>query len=159
MAMFEPNRAMMRRPKRGRRRAQREARAGLTLLELLVVITILVLLAVAIGTVALNYLDRAKSDAARLQMNQIEAGLDLYRLDMGAYPTQEAGLQALVEAPTGVDGWRGPYIRKAATLIDPWGAPFQYATPGRDGPFDLLSYGADGAPGGDDDAADITNAP
>ncbi len=131
--------------------------AGLTLLELLVVVTILVLLSVAIGTVALNYLGGAKADAARLQLTQIEAGLDLYRLDMGRYPEEQEGLSALVERPTNADAWRGPYVRKASALVDPWGAPFQYEVPGENGPYNLFSWGADGAAGGEDDAADITS--
>ena len=131
--------------------------AGLTLLELLVVVTILVLLTVAIGTVALNYLDRGKAGAARLQMDQIETGLDLFRLDVGRYPSEQEGLAALVEEPGGVTGWRGPYVKRAATLTDPWGAAFQYSAPGDAHPYDLVSYGADGAVGGEDDAADITN--
>lgn len=130
--------------------------AGLTLLELLVVVTILVLLTVAIGTVALNYLSRAQADAARLQLNQIESALDLFRLDMGRYPTEAEGLEALVEEPAGADRWAGPYLRKATTLDDPWGARFEYTAPRGDQPLNVVSYGSDGAPGGEDDAADIT---
>lgn len=129
--------------------------AGLTLLELLVVITILVVLTVAIGTVALNYLGGAKADAARLQMTQVETGLDLYRLDMGRYPTEDEGLEALLTAPTTAESWNGPYLRKSAALTDPWGNAFQYAAPGSDGPYDVISLGSDGQPGGEDDAADL----
>lgn len=131
--------------------------AGLTLLELLVVITILVVLTVAIGTVALNYLDRAKGDAARLQLNQIEAGLDLYRLDIGRYPTESEGLDALLERPAGLDTWRGPYVKNAEALVDPWQEAFIFRAPGQDGPYDLTSFGADKTEGGEGDAADITN--
>lgn len=137
--------------------APRRSDSGLTLLELLVTITILVVLSVAIGTVALNYLGRGKADAAKLQLSQLEAGLDLYLLDMGRYPTSEEGLRALVSAPAGAEKWRGPYLRKEAALNDPWGAPFQYAAPGRKGDYDLYSYGADGVEGGEGDAADIVN--
>ncbi len=128
---------------------------GFTLLELLVVTTILVLLAVATGTVVINYLGRAKTDAARLQIDQIEAGLDLFRLDIGRYPTQQEGITALVAAPGGLDSWRGPYVRKKAALTDPWGTEFQYVFPGRNGTYDLYSYGADGTEGGEDEAADV----
>ncbi len=131
---------------------------GFTLLELLVVITILVILTVAVGTVALRYLGRSKADAALLQMSQIEAGLDLYKLDMGRYPTTEEGLSALVDAPGGAARWRGPYVRKKSTLIDPWGAEFRYTVPGQNLEYDLLSLGADGVEGGDDEAADIVSA-
>lgn len=129
--------------------------AGFTLLELLVVVTILVALAAAVGTVALNFLGGARSDAARLQMGQIEAGLDLFRLDVGRYPSEDEGLAALLERPAGVERWNGPYVKGADTLSDPWGGPFRYAAPGRDGPFDLLSLGADGAEGGEGEAADV----
>ena len=129
--------------------------AGLTLLELLVVITILVVLTVAVGTVALNYLGGAKADAARLQMTQVETGLDLYRLDMGRYPTADEGLEALLTAPGGADNWNGPYLRKTSALTDPWGNPFQYAAPGTDGPYDVISFGSDGQLGGEGDAADL----
>ncbi|MEL6476093.1 MAG: type II secretion system major pseudopilin GspG [Pseudomonadota bacterium] len=129
--------------------------AGLTLLELLVVVTILVLLTVAIGTVALNYLGGAKVDAARLQMTQITSGLDLYRLHVGRYPSEAEGLQALVAVPAEADRWQGPYLRREGALIDPWGTPFQYASPGQDGPYDLISLGSDGQEGGEDEAADL----
>ncbi len=134
---------------------RRRNQAGLTLLELLVVITILVVLTVAVGTVALRYLGRSKADAALLQINQIEAGLDLYKLDVGRYPTSQEGLGVLIEAPAGVDRWRGPYVGKAAAIVDPWGAEFLYEFPGRELDYDLYSFGADGVAGGEDDAADV----
>lgn len=131
--------------------------AGFTLLELLVVVTILVLLTVSVGTVALNFLGGARQDAARVQLGQIESGLDLFRLDVGRYPTEAEGLRALVERPAGVERWSGPYLRRREALIDPWGAPFRYAAPGSDGPFDVWSYGADGVEGGTGEAADVRN--
>lgn len=131
--------------------------AGLTLLELLVVITILVVLTVAIGTVALNYLGGAKVDAARLQITQIEGGLDLYRLDVGRYPTEAEGLEALVTQPAAADAWKGPYLRKAAALNDPWGTPFEYRAPSAQTGYQVTSLGADGQPGGEGDDADLSN--
>lgn len=142
-------------PQRERATRKPSKDGGFTLLELLVVTTILVLLAVATGTVVINYLGRAKTDAARLQIDQIEAGLDLFRLDIGRYPTQQEGITALVAAPGGLDSWRGPYVRKKAALTDPWGTEFQYVFPGRNGTYDLYSYGADGTEGGEDEAADV----
>jgi general secretion pathway protein G len=129
--------------------------AGFTLLELLVVVTILVALAAAVGTVALNFLGGARADAARIQMGQIEAGLDLFRLDVGRYPTEGEGLSALLERPAGAERWNGPYVKGDETLKDPWGGPFRYAAPGADEPYDLLSLGADGAEGGEGEAADV----
>ncbi|MEO1470869.1 MAG: type II secretion system major pseudopilin GspG [Pseudomonadota bacterium] len=130
--------------------------AGLTLLELLVVVTILVLLSVAVGTVALNYLGGARVDAARLQITQIEAGLDLYRLDFGRYPSEAEGLGALIEPPAGAEAWNGPYIRKAEALTDPWGSDFVYRSASDGQAFELISLGSDGREGGDGDAADIS---
>lgn len=131
--------------------------AGLTLLELLVVVTILVLLSVAIGTVALNYLGGAKADAARLQISQIEAGLDLFKLDLGRYPSDAEGLDALIQQPANADRWNGPYVRKAASLVDPWGETFQYRLDPGGKQFELVSLGADKTLGGEGDAADITS--
>ncbi|MEL6197106.1 MAG: type II secretion system major pseudopilin GspG [Pseudomonadota bacterium] len=141
-----------------RRHADAEAPdAGLTLLELLVVVTILVLLSAAVGTVALNYLSGAKADAARIQMSQLEAGLDLYRLDIGRYPTEAEGLSALVEAPGGLQAWNGPYVRKESSLVDPWGNAFIYAEAEGGKTFALTSLGADGREGGEDEDADVIN--
>jgi general secretion pathway protein G len=127
--------------------------AGFTLLELLVVVTILTVLTVAVGTVALDYLGRARGDAARVQMTQIEAGLDLFRLDVGRYPSDAEGLEALLDPPAGLDAWRGPYVKDAEVLADPWGRPFDYEEVA--GGFALTSLGADGTEGGDGDDADI----
>lgn len=126
---------------------------GFTLLELLVVVTILVVLTVSVGSVALNYLGRARADAARIQLGQIETGLDLFRLDLGRYPTDAEGLEALIEGPSGEDAWRGPYVKDAAVLLDPWGRPFAYGEEG--GGYALASLGADGLEGGEGDAADV----
>lgn len=131
--------------------ARREG--GFTLLELLVVVTILVVLTVSVGSVALNYLGRARADAALVQMGQIETGLDLFRLDLGRYPSEAEGLEALVEPPGGLDAWRGPYVKDETVLLDPWGRPFAYAEEA-DG-YALASLGSDGAEGGEGDAADV----
>jgi general secretion pathway protein G len=129
--------------------------AGFTLLELLVVVTILVFLTVAVGSVALNYLGRARADAAQVQMTQIATGLDLFRLDVGRYPTTQEGLEGLIAAPSGVDRWSGPYVKDADVLSDPWGVPFSYQQLSATS-FTMMSLGADGAPGGEGDDADIT---
>ena len=136
-------------------RSARRGRAGFTLLELLVVLAILGLLAALVGPEVLNQLGGAKSDAAKIQMKNIEAGLDLYRLDVGGYPTQEEGLRALMERPGEADRWRGPYLKSADGLKDPWGQPYQYRRPGRAGDYDIYSFGADRAEGGNGDDADI----
>jgi general secretion pathway protein G len=147
-----PAPARSRRPAR-RRRPER----GFTLLELLVVLVILGLLAGLVAPQVFSYLGRAKTDTARIQIENIASVLDLYRLDIGRYPTQEQGLEALVERPPGVDSWNGPYIQRADALIDPWGRPYHYRIPGRHGPYDLFSLGANGVEGGTGEDRDVTN--
>jgi general secretion pathway protein G len=125
------------------------------LLELLIVIAILGMLAV-VGAVELTaYLGRAKSDTARLQVDQLVTALDLFRIDVGRLPTSEEGLKALVDTPSGAPRWRGPYLRKRDALADPWGRPFVYQRPGENREYDLVSYGADGKRGGTGEDQDV----
>lgn len=132
-----------------------ESELGFTLLELLIVIAILGLLGV-IGAVQLGgYLGRARTDTARLQLDQLNAALDLYRIDVKRLPTTEEGLKALLQAPPEVVGWRGPYLQKASAIIDPWGRPFLYRAPGERTEFDLLTFGADGKAGGSGEDTDV----
>lgn len=130
---------------------------GFTLIELLVVLVILGLLAGLVGPRVLSYLGGAKSDTAHLQIEEFGAGLDLFYLEIGRYPTTDEGLVALVEEPTGVTGWHGPYLKKKAIPKDPWGRDYLYQSPGENGPYDLFSYGMDGAEGGDGDNRDIVS--
>ena len=137
------------------RRARR--RNGFTLVELLVVLVILGMLALIAVPQVMNYLDSAKVDAARVQIERIGGVLDLYRLDTGSYPSSEHGLDALVDKPAGAERWNGPYLKNRESLIDPWGNPYEYRFPGDHGAYDLYSLGADGQEGGDDDAKDLTS--
>ena len=132
------------------------AMAGVTLLELLVVISILGLLAAAVGTIALNYLGGAKSDTTALKIDQTMAALDYFRLDVGRYPTNEEGLEALWTAPASAENWNGPYVQKKDALVDAWKATLKYRNPGEHGPVDVYSLGSDGVEGGEDEARDIT---
>ncbi len=130
---------------------------GFTLIELLVVLVILGLLAGLVGPQVLRHLGGAKSDTAQLQISELGSGLDLFHLEVGRYPSSSEGLQALVEAPPSVDNWHGPYLKKSKVPKDPWGNDYVYAYPGDHGPYDLYSYGADNAEGGEGDNRDIVS--
>ena len=130
---------------------------GFTLIELLVVLVILGLLAGLAGPRVLGYLNKAKTDTARLQIEELGAGLDLYYLDLGRYPTTAQGLDALVEKPAGVEGWNGPYLKKPTIPDDPWGNDYHYEAPGEHGPYDLYTLGADAARGGEGDNRDVVS--
>lgn len=130
---------------------------GFTLIEMLVVLVILGLLAGLVGPQVLRYLGSAKSDTAMLQIEELGAGLDLYHLEVGRYPTTEEGLKALVEQPAGVAAWNGPYLRKKRIPVDPWGNEYHYRSPGEQGMYDLYSLGGDNLEGGESDNADIVS--
>jgi general secretion pathway protein G len=140
-----------------RRERQRRRQQGFTLVELLVVLVILGLIAAFAAPQVIKYLGSAKTDAAGIQIERLSGILDLYRLEVGRYPTTEEGLQALLEQPPGVERWNGPYIKKADALMDPWGKPYQYISPGEHGDFDLYTPGADGALGGEGEDQDLTS--
>ena len=137
--------------------ARRVGRSGFTLIELLVVLVILGLLAGLVGPRVLKYLGGAKTDTAQLQIAEFGAGLDLFHLEVGRYPTTEEGLPALTVEPTGADNWNGPYLKKKTIPVDPWGNPYRYNSPGENGDYDLYSLGRDNADGGDGEDADIVS--
>ena len=129
---------------------------GFTLLELLVVVAIIGLLSAYVGPRVMSYLGRSEAAVAKAQIEAFAKALDAYRLDVGRYPTNEQGLNALVTPPPNEARWRGPYLGKAVPN-DPWGKSYVYRAPGTGRDFDLLSYGKDGSPGGSADDADISN--
>ena len=139
--------------------ADRRRQRGFTLLELLVVIAILGLLAALVAPRVMTLFGNAKQKIAAQSIGQLTDVLEFYRLDVGSYPSTDQGLDALVNAPSGVANWHGPYLKDTKAPIDPWGRPFQYRNPSsRTGvPFDICSYGASGQPGGSGENATVCN--
>lgn len=132
-------------------------RDGFTLIELLVVLAILGLIAAIAVPQVLDYLGRARTDTTRINIENIGGALDLYRLDVGRYPSGDQGLEALVRRPPGVENWNGRYVKKTDSLIDPWGNAYLYRFPGEHGDYDLYSLGADAAEGGEDEDQDVVS--
>lgn len=136
-------------------------RDGFTLLELVIVVAILSLLAAIIAPKMMGRADDAKIADAKVQIRNLETALKLYKLDNGAYPDTEQGLEALIEQPTTgnvPNKYReGGYLEQKKVPLDPWGNPYIYVSPGIHGDFDILSYGSDGKEGGTGKDADITN--
>ena len=130
---------------------------GFTLVELLVVITIIALIMGIVGPRVLNYLTESKAKAAKIQIESFSSALDLYFLDTGRYPNGSEGLAALVRRPGNIASWNGPYLKGGVVPPDPWGNAYVYRAPGQHGAYDLLSYGADGQEGGTGSAQDITS--
>jgi general secretion pathway protein G len=103
----------------------------------------------------LGYLSDSRVRSARLQIDSLAAALDLFYLDTGRYPSASEGLQALIAKTPSVDRWNGPYLQQSALPVDPWGQPYEYRVPGENSAYEIVSLGADGRPGGTDDASDI----
>ncbi len=131
--------------------------AGFTLIELLVVLVILGLLAGIVGPQVMKYVGESKTKTARLQLEDFGAALDLYALDVGRYPSTDAGLEALVGQPVGAAKWNGPYLKKSFVPKDPWGYEYHYRMPGDHGVYDLFTLGADNADGGIGENQDVSN--
>ena len=144
----------MRRDERWRRKAQ----AGITLIEMLVVLTIIALFAALVVPRMLNQGDKARIVAAHAQINSFMTALGAYKLDTGTYPTTEMGLQALRTRPENVNQWQGPYLPQEIPN-DPWGRPYLYKYPGEHEPSEpeIISLGADGQPGGEGINADVVS--
>jgi general secretion pathway protein G len=131
--------------------------SGFTLLELLVVLGIIALLAGIVGPQVMKHMGESKTKSAKVQIEDLSASLDMYKLDEGRYPTQQQGLNALIEKPADSRRWNGPYLRKDKVPQDPWHQDYHYVYPGQHGKFDLYSYGADEKEGGEGEDQDINS--
>jgi general secretion pathway protein G len=140
--------------KRGRR--PDVGQHGFTLVEMLVVITIIGLIMGLIGPRVLNYLNESKVKTARIQLQSFSGALDLFYLDAGRFPSTSEGLAALVQRTPGVSAWNGPYLKGGSLPNDPWNHAYVYRSPGERGPYEIISYGSDGQEGGSGIAADIS---
>ena len=134
------------------------AHRGFSLLELLVVLLLLGAFAGIFAPKIFGQAEKAKQKAAKLEIDQIGQALDLFKLEIGRYPTSQEGLQSLMVAPSGVANWNGPYLKRNAVPKDPWSNEYKYVSPGdQNRPYDIISMGSDGKEGGDGDAKDINS--
>ena len=135
---------------------KRKRQSGFTLMELLVVLAILGLLMALVGPNVMRQLGGAKTKTAGIQIKDLEQALEMYKLDVGRYPSTQEGLEALTRKPSNATGWNGPYL-KSDVPLDPWNREYNYKYPGEKGEIDIYSYGANGSPGGDGEDTDVGN--
>jgi general secretion pathway protein G len=138
-------------------RSPRTGEAGFTLVELLVVMVILVLLAGLVAPRVMGYLSSSRTKTAKVQIESLSTSLELFKLDVGRYPSEREGLPALVARPGNAGNWDGPYLQKDKVPADPWGKPYNYRFPGRGGRFEIWSLGADGQEGGTGEDQDVAS--
>lgn len=129
--------------------------AGFSFIEIMIVMSIIGLLMALVGPRLMRGREKAETQAASVQIENLGAALDTFRLDVGRYPSTQEGLAALEQRPSAADRWDGPYLKKSVPM-DPWGRRYVYSSPGNAGrPYDLYSLGADGAQGGDGSNRDV----
>lgn len=139
------------------RHKQPQRQRGFTLMELLVVLAILGLLMSLVGPRVLNQLGGAKTKTAGIQVKDLEQSLEMYKLDVGRFPSNSEGLDALVRKPSGAAGWNGPYLKSKDVPLDPWNREYHYKYPGERSEVDIFTYGQNGVPGGEGEDTDVGN--
>ena len=137
---------------------QRMRERGFSLIEIIIVITIIGLIVAWAGTRVFGQGDKAKAGIAKSRIAEMSAQLDLYKLETGRYPTSAEGLKALLQAPAGVNNWNGPYVKNAESIKDPWNNEMIYRSPGSENrAFEIVSLGGDGKEGGEGVNKDINS--
>lgn len=139
-----------------RHSGRRDPRAGLTLLEVMVVLAIIALIAGLAAPRLMDSFGRAKARSATIQMENLRSAVQLFYLDAGRYPSEAEGLTALISAPQSAPNWRGPYLDGPQDLNDPWNRAYIYRSPAGDKAFEITTYGADGRAGGTNEDSDIS---
>jgi general secretion pathway protein G len=137
--------------------ATRGGEKGFSLIELIIVLVILGLLASIVGPRIFREFSKGKQEIARIQISEFDGALEKFSFDNGRFPTTNEGLEALLINPGDFASWQGPYLKKSHLPLDPWGKPYVYRCPGQNSDFDILSFGPDGAEGGEGENADVTN--
>jgi general secretion pathway protein G len=137
-------------------RGKRNPKSGLTLLEVMIVLAIIALIAGLAAPRLMDSFGRAKSRTASIQMENLKGAVRLFYLDVGRYPSEAEGLQALLVVPSGVEGWLGPYLDSDRDVTDPWERGYLYRSPAGDKPFEITTYGRDGKAGGTKEDSDIS---
>ncbi len=135
---------------------KRNTRSGLTLLEVMIVLAVIALIAGLSAPRLMDSFGRAKNRTSLIQMENLKGAVRLFYLDVGRYPSEAEGLQALIVAPPGIDGWLGPYLDSDRDVTDPWERPYLYRSPAGDKPFEIMTYGRDGKAGGTKEDSDIS---
>ncbi|WP_424831381.1 type II secretion system major pseudopilin GspG [Ruegeria sp.] len=134
---------------------RRNGTSGISILEIMVVLVIISLIVGLATPRIMENFGKAKSKAAEIQLTNIKGALQLYYIDVGRYPSESEGLEALLRSPSDTSNWSGPYLDQNSDIQDPWGRVYYYRNPGAEGAFDLFTYGRDGHPGGSKEDSDI----